>query len=82
MPYVPPPGWVEEFRVEQAHSPEDSRIVTRFHARTDCPRVHDVTALRQVDKPYSALRCTLCADELTEPRTWRVPQAGSDKQLA
>jgi hypothetical protein len=53
---VPPSGWIEE------HTDETGRT-TRFHARTDCPRIREPEQLRAVDRPYSATRCLGCADE-------------------
>jgi hypothetical protein len=66
--YTPPTGWIEELRVDESVSPGASRVILKFHSHTDCPRIHDATVLRQVDKPYSAVRCTLCADEFAQQR--------------
>jgi hypothetical protein len=63
MPYSPPSGWVETR--PQADAP-DVPLHARFHARPDCPRIGDSADLRPVDKPYSAPRCAVCANELNE----------------
>ncbi len=56
MTYTAPGGWIEQYDDEAGkHS--------RFHARTDCPRIRQPDTLRQVDRPYSATRCPGCADE-------------------
>jgi hypothetical protein len=44
MAYTPPGGWVEDYTDETGRS-------SRFHARTDCPRIREVERLRQVDRP-------------------------------
>ena len=56
MSYTPPDGWVEDFT-------GGGVTLGRFQARTDCPRIRKPDQLRQVDRPYSALRCPGCADE-------------------
>ena len=58
MGYTPPSGWVEELS-----PPSTASYVQRstFHARDDCPRIRMSLALRAVDRPYSAARCSLCA---------------------
>ena len=56
MAYTPPGGWVDEYE-------DEAGIHSRFHARTDCPRIRHPEQLRQVDRPYSASRCPGCADE-------------------
>lgn len=56
MPYAPPAGWIEE-----TPAPEDGRHRSAFHTRPDCPRVADPSGLRPATRPYSAVRCTLCA---------------------
>jgi len=58
MTYVPPSGWVET----RTAAVEGSPITARFHIRRDCVRIEG-GALRQVDKPYSAARCPLCAGD-------------------
>lgn len=58
MPYTPPSGWIEQFRAG-----EGERLRSSFHMRTDCPRVADSGQLRPASRPYSAVRCTLCAPE-------------------
>ena len=59
MAYQPPSGFVEPYRGEA----DDPSAMWRFHARRHCPRVENPDALRAVDKPYSARRCHICADE-------------------
>jgi hypothetical protein len=54
MTYAPPPGWVEP------HG--DDGVASKFHTRTDCPRVRHPDKLRPVDRPYSAVRCAGCAE--------------------
>lgn len=62
MGYVPPSGWVEKML---SNDSEPQRLTSaRFHSRRDCPRVTDAGALREVDKPYSAIRCTHCASDV------------------
>ena len=58
MPYTPPSGWIEQILVG-----EGERLKASFHVRTDCPRVCDSQNLRASSRPYSAVRCTLCAGE-------------------
>jgi hypothetical protein len=60
MPYSPPSGWIEN----RPPDTEDDAIFSRFHTRPDCPRIATADDLRKVDKPYSATRCMLCANEL------------------
>lgn len=79
MAYVPPTGWVEEIHVNDGLALGAARIVIRFHASQQCPRIHDAGALRRVDKPYSALRCTLCA---SEHQTATAGSAADDRQSA
>jgi hypothetical protein len=62
MAYVPPSGWVEVLQPGE-HA---ARVVARFHSRLECPRIHDRDNARKVDKPYSAVRCTLCASEVAD----------------
>jgi hypothetical protein len=62
MAYVPPSGWVEVLTPGE-HA---ARVVARFHSRLECPRIHDRDSARRVDKPYSAVRCTLCASEVAD----------------
>ena len=61
MAYLPPSGWVET-----RPTAEGEPVAARFHTRRDCPRLLG-GALRQVDKPYSAARCPLCANEVAGP---------------
>lgn len=56
MAYVPPSGWVET-----RPTSEDEPLAAKFHTRQDCPRIQ-VGPLRPVDRPYSAARCSLCAN--------------------
>jgi hypothetical protein len=56
MAYTPPGGWVDVYE-------DEGGVHSRFHARTDCPRIRQPDQLRQVDRPYSASRCPGCADE-------------------
>jgi hypothetical protein len=69
MPYSPPSGWVGTR--PQADDSAPSRV--RFHARPDCPRIEDRDDLRRVDKPYSAIRCALCASDLNPPTPPSLP---------
>ncbi|MGZ4589795.1 MAG: hypothetical protein ACXV3C_00315 [Actinomycetes bacterium] len=66
MGYVPPSGWVET-----RPTAEGEPVAARFHTRPDCPRLQG-GELRQVDKPYSAARCPLCANEVAD-RAVRQP---------
>ena len=59
MTYSPPSGWVETL----SEIGQDVPLRWRFHTRTDCPRIRPSAALRQVDRPYSAPRCNLCAPD-------------------
>jgi hypothetical protein len=70
MPYSPPSGWVE---TRSLADDSDAPVHVRFHTRSDCPRIGDAGSLRQVDKPYSAARCALCASELHEPTSFSLP---------
>ena len=56
MSYAPPRGWIEP-----AYQ-DDSGVHIRFHARRDCPRIKQRDQLRAVDRPFSAHRCSGCAD--------------------
>jgi hypothetical protein len=56
--YDPPTGWIEG--VDSPPEEADSKLGT-FHTVETCERIKDATMLRQVDKPYSAVRCTACA---------------------
>ena len=62
MAYVPPSGWVEVLQPGE-HA---ARVIAKFHSNLECPRIHDRDNVRKVDKPYSAVRCTLCASEVAE----------------
>ena len=56
MTYTPPSGWVELYD-------DEAGTHSRFHSRTDCPRIRQPDQLRSVERPYSAARCPGCADE-------------------
>jgi hypothetical protein len=58
MVYSPPSGFVEPYS-----DPDPQAPLQRFHTRPDCPRIRNRDQLRPVDRPYSAVRCTGCADE-------------------
>jgi hypothetical protein len=58
MTYAPPAGWVEPVP-QKAGEPE--RNLALFHTTDSCSRINDPLALRRVDKPYSAARCSTCA---------------------
>jgi hypothetical protein len=59
VPYEPPSGFVEPYGGGDS---DDAAATSRFHTRDDCPRIRDPTALRPVDRPYSAARCGGCAE--------------------
>jgi hypothetical protein len=63
MAYVPPNGWI------QTRIDGDATVI-KFHTRSDCARIRAGDALRQVDKPYSAARCSLCADATSDRVQW------------
>jgi hypothetical protein len=56
MPYTSPSGWVET-RPPSIEAP----VSTKFHIDRNCAGVQDKAALYQVDRPYSAARCSRCA---------------------
>jgi hypothetical protein len=58
MPYSAPSGWVEDHQVSRAGDRHGT-----FHTKIDCPRIQDLHRLRQVERPYSAARCRLCAEQ-------------------
>ena len=59
MPYEPPAGWVEPMTLEAA---DEVATHERFHTRRDCALIRvPAIALRQVDRPGSAARCSRCA---------------------
>jgi hypothetical protein len=60
VPYEPPAGWVEPLTTAPD---EPVAIHERFHVRRDCALIRRAAALRQVDRPYSAARCSRCAKE-------------------
>jgi hypothetical protein len=66
MVNVPAAGWIEEIHVVDGLGRGYDRVVTKFHQRSDCPRIHDVLDLRAVldprdaPRPHDAVRCTLC----------------------
>jgi hypothetical protein len=66
MPYVPPAGWIETLSAYD----ELGAHRTRFHQSIQCPRIRVPETLRPVDRPYSAVRCTLCAPDAES----RVPE--------
>jgi hypothetical protein len=67
MSYVPPTGWIETRVVGTQPGSADSSSLRRFHIDPACPRITDNSGLQQVDKPYSAARCMLCASDLPRP---------------
>jgi len=58
MPYQPPAGWVEPLTTT-AQDPVATH--ERFHIRRDCSLIRPAADLRDVDRPYSAARCSRCA---------------------
>jgi len=58
MPYEPPAGWVEPLTTA---SDEPVATHARFHLRRDCSLIRHAAKIRQVDRPYSAARCSRCA---------------------
>jgi hypothetical protein len=58
MTYAPPAGWVEPVPQKDG---EPERNLALFHTTDSCSRINDPLALRRVDKPYSAARCSTCA---------------------
>ncbi len=64
MAYTPPVGWIEPFDVSSAG--EESKK-GRFHTRETCDNIELRGRLRSVDKPYTATRCSSCADWLETP---------------
>jgi hypothetical protein len=66
MTYAPPSGWIETV----SGYDESGAERTRFHRRSDCPRIREPDTLRPVDRPYSSPRCTLCAPDANS----RIPQ--------
>jgi hypothetical protein len=61
MAYIPPSGWVEQ----RPHITEDGQTeLGVFHRDRDCARIHNGAGLHKVDRPYTARRCRLCANEL------------------
>jgi hypothetical protein len=64
LAYTPPVGWIEA--IESSDSGKESRK-GRFHTRDTCESIEHHGRLRSVDKPYSAARCSRCADWLDTP---------------
>ena len=58
MTYSSPTGWIEVLGDDPIRP-----LRSRFHRQRDCPRIQRVESLRQVDRPYSAPRCNLCAPD-------------------
>lgn len=58
MTYISPTGWIEVVGDDPFRP-----LRSRFHHNKDCPRIKQVGSLRQVDRPYSAPRCNLCAPD-------------------
>jgi hypothetical protein len=58
MTYTSPAGWIEVLGDDPIRPPS-----TRFHHIKDCPRIQNPESLREVDRPYSAPRCNLCAPD-------------------
>lgn len=57
--YTPPSGWVELLQSADGRGADRHR----FHMSRGCPRIRcSPEALVAVDRPYSAARCTGCAD--------------------
>jgi hypothetical protein len=78
MVYVPPSGWVEVLQPGE-HA---ARVIARFHGSLECPRIQDRDNARKVDKPYSAVRCTLCASEVADEGEDEVARWESTSVLA
>jgi len=58
MTYASPAGWIEVLDDDPIRP-----LRSRFHRNKDCPRIQQVDSLREVDRPYSAPRCNLCAPD-------------------
>ena len=58
MTYTAPAGWIEVLGDDPIRP-----LRTRFHRNKDCPRILNPESLREVDQPYSAPRCNLCAPD-------------------
>ena len=58
MTYEPPAGWIE---AQPAKLNEPDPKLGTFHTTRKCERIGDANAVRRVDKPYSAVRCSVCA---------------------
>lgn len=58
MTYTSPSGWIEILG-DDPNRP----LRSRFHRDKDCPRIQQTDSLRDVDRPYSAPRCNLCAPD-------------------
>ncbi|MGH8970022.1 MAG: hypothetical protein ACRDV1_08760 [Actinomycetes bacterium] len=56
MPYTAPSGWLEP-----RPTGEGQRLGSIFHRERDCDRVRDAELLTETDRPYSAVRCRVCA---------------------
>ena len=58
MTYTSPAGWIEVLHDDPIHP-----LRSRFHRSNNCPRIQQADSLREVDRPYSAPRCNLCAPD-------------------
>jgi hypothetical protein len=64
MAYTPPGGWIEDL---DPRSEKDAAKLGVFHTRDTCARIKHPDRLRQVDKPYSSVRCSACANPMDGP---------------
>ncbi len=62
MPYEPPSGWIEPIPATELEA--DPRLGI-FHRNQFCDRIKNRRQLRPTDKPYTAVRCSRCASEVT-----------------
>jgi hypothetical protein len=76
MVYMPAKGWIEELNVVDVLGRGHDRVVTRFHERSDCPRIRDAVALRNAYQPHDSVRCTLCASDIATLAPRRDRQLG------
>ena len=58
MTYTSPAGWIEVVGDDPIRP-----LRSRFHRDKDCTRIQQAGSLREVDRPYSAPRCNLCAPD-------------------
>jgi hypothetical protein len=64
MTCIPPGGWIETLDPRGA---QDTSNLGVFHTRETCDRIKHPDRLRRVDKPYSSVRCSACANPLAAP---------------